>query len=39
MSGVFKKVLAVKKTTKFERLKGTGLFASGYVENKLMSTW
>jgi len=39
MSGLFQKILCVKKTTKFERLKSTGFFQSSYVENKLMKTW
>lgn len=39
MASIWKKVLCVKKTTKFERLKSTGFFQSSYVENKLMKTW
>ena len=39
MASIFNKVLCVKKTTKFERLKSTGFFQSSYVENKLMKTW
>lgn len=39
MSQIFKKVLCVKKTTKFERLQATGLFKSPYVENVLKKTW
>ena len=36
---MFNRVLCVKKTTKFERLKATGLLQSSYVENVLMKTW
>ena len=39
MASIWKKVLCVKKTTKFERLKSTGFIQSSYVENKLMKTW
>ena len=39
MTSIFNKVLCVKKTTKFERLRSTGFFQSSYVENKLMKTW
>ena len=39
MASMFNKILCVKKTTKFERLKSTGFFQSSYVEDKLMSTW
>jgi len=35
----FNRVLAVKKTTKFERIKATGLMQSKYVEDVLMKTW
>jgi hypothetical protein len=36
---MFQRVLCVKKTTKLERLKATGLMQSKYVENVLLSTW
>jgi hypothetical protein len=36
---LFNKILCVKKTTKFERLKETGFFKSSYVEDKLLHTW
>jgi len=39
MTSLWNKVLCVKKTTKFERLRSTGFFQSSYVENKLMNTW
>ena len=39
MASMFNKILCVKKTTKFERLKSTGFFQSSYVEDKLISTW
>ena len=38
-STLFSKILCVKKTTKFERLKSTGFFQSSYVQEKLMNTW
>lgn len=31
MSGVFSKVLCVKKTTKYERLSGAGIIVSPYI--------
>lgn len=36
---MFRRVLCVKKTTKYERLKATGLMQSSYVEDVLMKTW
>lgn len=39
MTKIFNKILCVKKTTKYERLKATGLMQSKYVEDVLMKTW
>jgi hypothetical protein len=39
MTTKFKKILLVKKTTKFERMKQSGRIFSPYIENVLMKVW
>lgn len=39
MTSVFNKILLVKKTTKFERMKSSGRVFSPYIENVLMKVW
>lgn len=36
---IFPRVLCVKKTTKYERLKSSGVFASKYVEDVMLQVW
>ena len=39
MSSKFNKILLVKKTTKYERMKQSGKSFSPYIENVLMKVW
>ena len=39
MSSPFKRILLVKKTTKYERMKMDGKSLSPYIENVLMRVW
>ena len=39
MTSLFNKILLVKKTTKFERMKSSGRAFSPYIENVLMKVW
>lgn len=39
MSTKFNKILLIKKTTKFERMKQSGKSFSPYIENVLMKVW
>ena len=36
---IFPRVLCVKKTTKYERLKATGVVTSKYVEDVMLNVW
>lgn len=36
---LFKRILLVKKTTKYERMKVAGKKMSPYIENVLMKVW
>jgi len=39
MTSLFKRILLVKKTTKYERTKQSGKSLSPYVEKVLMKVW
>jgi len=39
LSSKFNKILLVKKTTKYERMKQSGRTFSPYIENVLMKVW
>lgn len=39
MASKFNKLLLVKKTTKFERMKSSGKSFTPYIENVLMKVW
>lgn len=39
MTSKFNKILLVKKTTKYERMKQSGRQFTPYIENVLMKVW